>query len=167
MKKTVPRKKEIAETVRKDCRRKKPTLASLIVIRPIKKVIQPLSLLIHHRYSDEATRNLIASAITRLQGIALELERNYESKFVKAFRDLAETLMGFLADDDDMGVQLELFDADQFHVSDWKYSVYRYINKWIYFFHTTKGRFSNPYKRFGFCYTQFSLPLYFTRGARR
>ena len=36
--------KEIAETVRKDCRRKKPKLASLIVARPIKKVIQPLSL---------------------------------------------------------------------------------------------------------------------------
>lgn len=105
--------KEIAESVRREYRRKKKSLACLLVVRPIKQVIRPLSMLINHRYSDEATLNLLSSAIKRLQCIAFELEQNYESRFVEKLRKLADTLMGFLGTAE--GVQLELFDSSEYY----------------------------------------------------
>lgn len=105
--------KAIAEEVRREYRRKKKSLACLLVVRPIKQVISPLSMLINHRYSDEATLNLLSSAIKRLQCIAFELKQNYETRFVEKLHRLADTLLGFLGTDE--GVQLELFDSNEYH----------------------------------------------------
>lgn len=105
--------KAIAEEVRKEYRRKTKSMASMVIVRPIKQVISPLSMLIHHRYSDEATLRLLASAIKRLQCIALELEQHYETRFVTKLRQLADTLLGFLGTGE--GVQLELFDSVDYY----------------------------------------------------
>jgi hypothetical protein len=105
--------KAIAEEVRKEYRRKTRSISCVIVTRPIKRVISPLSMLINHRYSDEATLNLLSSAIKRLQCIAFELEQHYETKFVAKLRSLADALLGFLGTDE--GVQLELFDANEYY----------------------------------------------------
>lgn len=105
--------KEIAEEVRKEYRRKTRSLSCLIIVRPIKRVINPLSMLINHRYSDEATLNLLSAAIKRLQCIAFELEQNYQARFASKLRSLADILMGFLGTDE--GVQLELFDSNEYY----------------------------------------------------
>ncbi|MBE9046698.1 hypothetical protein IQ255_20180 [Pleurocapsales cyanobacterium LEGE 10410] len=104
---------DIAETVRKEYRRKKKTMACMVIVRPIKRVISPLSMLINHRYSDDATLNLLSSAIKRIQGIAFELEQNYETRFVEKLRRLADTLIEFLGTAE--GVQLELFDSAEYY----------------------------------------------------
>ncbi|MBE9044321.1 hypothetical protein IQ255_07880 [Pleurocapsales cyanobacterium LEGE 10410] len=105
--------KEIAEEVRKEYRRKQKTLVSMIAVRPIKAIISPLSLLMNHRYSDEAAFNLLSSAVRRIHCLALELESNYETRFVETLRSLASILVSFLSKYE--GVQLELFDPNTYH----------------------------------------------------
>ncbi|MDJ0592084.1 MAG: hypothetical protein QNJ72_19185 [Pleurocapsa sp. MO_226.B13] len=105
--------KEIAEEVRREYRRKQKTLVSIITVRPIKAIISPLSLLMNHRYSDEATLNLLSSAVKRIQCLALEIESHYETRFVKTLRSLASILVSFLSEGE--GVQLELFDPHSYH----------------------------------------------------
>ena len=105
--------KEIAEEVRKESRRKNRSLVSLLVLRPIKAILAPLSQLMNHRYSDEATMNLLSQAVRKLNFLATDLEQHYETKYVDTFRELASTLVSFLSQYD--GVQLELFDPYQYH----------------------------------------------------
>ena len=105
--------KEIAEEVRREYRRKKKTLVSIIAVRPIKTIISPLSLLMNHRYSDEAAFNLLSSAVKKLHCLALELESHYETQFVETLHSLASILVSFLSDNE--GVQLELFDPSSYH----------------------------------------------------
>jgi hypothetical protein len=106
--------KEIAEEARKEYRRKNKSLVSLLVVRPIKAILSPLSLLMNHRYSDEATINLLSSAVRKLNLLATDLEQHYETRYVDTIRELASTLVSFLSQYD--GVQLELFDPYQYHV---------------------------------------------------
>jgi hypothetical protein len=105
--------KEIAEKVRREYRRKQKTLVSMIAVRPIKTIISPLSLLMNHRYSDDSAFNLLSSAVKRIQCLALEIESNYETRFVKKLRSLASTLVSFLSEYE--GIQLELFDPNAYH----------------------------------------------------
>lgn len=105
--------REIAEEVRKEYRRKKKTLVSIIAVRPIKAIISPLSLLLNHRYSDENTLNLLSNAVKKLNLLASAIERSYETRFVQQLRNLAKILVSFLSKYD--GVQLELFDEDSYH----------------------------------------------------
>ena len=67
----------------------------------------------NHRYSDEAAFNLLSSAVKRIQCLALELESNYETRFVKKLRSLASTLVSFISEYE--GIQLELFDPNSYH----------------------------------------------------
>lgn len=105
--------KEIAEKVRREYRRKQKTLVSMIAVRPIKTIISPLSLLMNHRYSDEAAFNLLSSAVKRIHCLALEIESNYETRFVEKLRSLASTLVSFISEHE--GIQLELFDPNAYH----------------------------------------------------
>lgn len=105
--------KEIAESVRKEYRRKNKSLVSILVVRPIKAILSPLSLLMNHRYSDDAAMNLLSNAVRKLNLLATDLERHYETRYVDTLRELASTLVSFLSEYD--GVQLELFDPYQYH----------------------------------------------------
>ncbi|MGB5635562.1 MAG: hypothetical protein WBM44_22960 [Waterburya sp.] len=121
--------KEIAEEVRREYRRKQKTLVSIIAVRPIKTIISPLSLLMNHRYSDEAAFNLLSSAVRKLHCLALEIESNYETRFVKKLRSLASTLVSFLSEYE--GVQLELFDPNSYHTPTASRPVLACFKEWL------------------------------------
>lgn len=107
--------KQIAKEVRKEYRRKKKTLVSLIVVHPIKEIIAPLSRLMHHYYRDEAAFELLSSAVKRLNSLALDLESFRQTGLVKLFRQLADILVSFISKHD--GIQLELFDPNEHDVT--------------------------------------------------
>lgn len=150
--------KEIAEEVRKEYRRKSPSLSCLLVTRPIKQVINPLSMLIQHRYSDDATLNLISSAIKRLHCIAFDLEQNYETRFVDKLRSLADILFSFVGDN--QPIQLELFDKNQYHEPHWKSRVFAHLNRWWNHRFRNKLGFSTHPKCDPIRFTQFTIDLW-------
>lgn len=121
--------KEIAEEVRREYRRTQKTLVSLIAVRPIKAIISPLSLLMNHRYTDEAAFNLLSSAVKRMHCLALELESNYETRFVEKLRSLASILVSFLSEYE--GIQLELFDPNSYHTPTFSRPVFACFKEWL------------------------------------
>ena len=100
--------KEIAEEIRQDYRRKNPALVSRVSHKLIEAIIVPLSSLVSERYSDEKTQVLLATAVRKIQLMALEIERFGASKYVAILKQLAQQLVNCLPPDE--GVQLELFE---------------------------------------------------------
>ena len=149
--------KAIAETVRTENRRVNKDITTSIVVRKIKDIIAPLSRIFNYRYSDDTLRGFLNSAVQGLQRLALELESFFQTRFVAQFRRLADTLVSFLSEGE--GVQLNLFDAEKYHVPKaaklklpgfWRWWNYRFINRL---------GFSNPYKNWKIDYTQLSIPF--------
>jgi len=120
---------EIAREVRKDYRRKSKHIVSVIAHRPITHILSPLSLLFHHRYSDEATIGLIEAAVCRLNTLAARIESSFETRYVKELREMAQTLVNFLSEYE--GVQLELFDADQYRDRHYVPFVFECFKAWL------------------------------------
>ena len=147
--------KAIAEQTRKESKRKSHCFASSIVARKIKDIIAPISRIFNYRYNDRRLRELLESAVQRLQLLALELESFFEQRFVPDLRRIADTLVSFLPLGE--GVQLTILDAERYHIPKadkqrlpgfWRWWNYRVINRL---------GFSNPYKNTKIDHTQLSI----------
>ncbi len=144
--------KAIAEMVRREHRRVNRPLTSTIVLYKIKGIIAPLSRIFNYRYKDDTLRQLLTSAVQGLHRLVLEIESFYETRFVADFRRLATTLVSFLTPGE--GVQLALFDAQQYHDPQAAKKKLPGFNRWWNFRFFNRLGFSNPYKNTKIDYTQ-------------
>lgn len=161
--------KAIAETVRTENRRVNKPMTAMIVVRPIKDIIAPISRIFNYRYADDTLRDLLSSAVQRLQLLALEIESFYEKRFVSEFRRLASTLVSFLPQGE--GVQLTILDAEKYHDPNaakrklpcfyrWYNGILAQISR-HFRDKSMKVGFSNPYINCGkIPHTQLSIPFH-------
>lgn len=121
--------KEIAETARREYRRKEKTLSSLVIVEPIKKVIAPLSRIINHKQNDNSCLNLLSEAIAKLNLLALELERFNIFNTAKVLRSIAEKLFNLIPSH--TPVQLELFEASDYQFLSIQRKVFDCFRRWL------------------------------------